>query len=334
MTRIYYDEDVPMGALSQESIAVLGYGIQAQAYLMNFRDEGHEVLLGCDDSHHQERAKEDGFSPLSLEAATQQANIIFYLLSDGFHQPTFAQVIRPFLQPGAALVLTEGAPFLTGALQAPKHLDLLLLSPRMSGQYIRQRYVDGWGAPAYISVEQDATGRAWQRLLGLAQSQGFTRCAAFATTAAKEAELEHFSKHFTSPLLFRSLELTLLTLLDAGYDPDLAFMELHHVGEFGAILSAAARAGFYQHTKDGTLSPSAQQWQAVMGPESDVRQRIRLRLTNAQRPPLSPKLQEQQEQAQRELERWHEAGMTRLTPTEQQCMRPPPQEGPRPKIDA
>src|SRR4029453_5921100 len=105
------------------------------------------------------------------------------------------------------------------------------------------RFLAGWGVPAFVSVERDATGRAWPRLLALAHAMGLTRSGAVGVTFADETELDHFSEHFTYPLIFSALEIAFELLVETGFDPEVALMELHGSGELGEGFGGAPGDG-------------------------------------------------------------------------------------------
>jgi ketol-acid reductoisomerase len=157
----------------------------------------------------------------------------------------FATHVRANLRAGAAVVVAHGFALRYGLLDLPASLDVMLLAPRLPGRYVRERFLAGSGAPAYVDVVQDATGRAWPRLLALARGIGATRVGAFAVNYRDETDLDLFSEHFTFPLIFRALEVAFDELVAAGYPPEIAVMELHGSGELGQVLSRAAEVGLY-----------------------------------------------------------------------------------------
>lgn len=207
MTRVFYDEDVPPEGLAGETVAVLGYGIQGRAQAHNLRDAGVAVVVGNRDDDFRRQAAEDGFPVLELTEAAARATLVVMLVPDELQPEIYRDHVAAALGPGDGLVFAHGYAVRSGLVAVPQQVDLMLCAPRMPGQYVRGRYLEGWGVPAFVGVERDATGRAWSRLLGLAGALGFTRCAAIETSFAQETELDHFSEHFTYPLIFRALEL-------------------------------------------------------------------------------------------------------------------------------
>ncbi len=244
--KAYYDSDARPELLQVERIAVLGYGIQGRAQALTLRDSGAAVLVGNREDAYAESARADGFEVVSLREAARRGSLHLLLLPDEIQPEVFAGQIAPALSAGDGLVVAHGFSLRYRLIEPPPEVDVLMLAPRMPGPYLRRRYLEGWGVPAFVSVEQDATGRARDRLLALAAALGVTRCAALEVSAAVETELDLFSEHFTFPLIFRVLEAGFQALVGAGYPPEAALMELHGSGELGEVLTAASREGLYR----------------------------------------------------------------------------------------
>ncbi len=308
MTRVFHDEDVPPQALEGETVAILGYGIQGRAQALNFRDSGIPVVVGNRDDEYRRRAEADGLPVTDLDEAVRRGTVVVILLPDEVQPAVFPEAVAPHLTAGDALVFAHGFVMRYGLVEPPPEVDVLMLAPRMPGQYLRQRYLDGWGVPAFVGIETDATGRAWTRLLGLAHALGITRCAAIETTFAEETELDHFSEHFTYPLIFRTLELAFLALVDAGYPPEMALMELHGSGELGEVLCAAAREGLYgmisNHASPACQVGIAYHWDEAIGPESEAKDRIQRVLDRIRNGSFARYLLEQENRGHPELRNW------------------------------
>jgi len=254
--RVYGDEDADLDVLGDECVAVLGYGIQGRAQALNLRDSGIEVVVGNRDDDYAGRARDDGFEVLEIEAAAARGDTVLLLIPDEAQQEVWNAAVEEAMEPGDAVVFAHGFALRYRLVEPPAGLDVLMLAPRMPGRHVRGRYVSGAGVPAWIDVVNDATGRAWPRLLALARGIGATRAGALELDAGLEAELDLFSEHFTFPLVFRTLEVAFEVLVDAGYPPEAAVMELHGSGELGMILEEAARVGLYgMLERDG--SPAA-----------------------------------------------------------------------------
>lgn len=218
-----------------------------------------------------------------------------------------------------------------GLIAPPPDVDVMLLAPRMPGQYVRQRFVAGWGVPAFVGVERDASGRAWPRLLGLAGAIGATRCAAIEVTVAQETELDHFSEHFTYPVIFRTLEVAFEALVDAGYPPEAALMELHGSGELGQVLEAAAREGLYgmlrSHASPACQVGIAHHWERALEPDAQLEKRMAAILRAIRDGRFARHLVKEQEAGYTELQQWRAARSQRLLDAERRLraiLRGPP----------
>ena len=245
MLTIYRDADAEITEIASETVAVLGYGIQGRAQAHNLRDSGITVVVGNRDDHYRTQAVEDGFPVHEIAEAANLGDILLILVPDEVQQQLFVESIVPALRPGKAVVFAHGFALRYGLVQPPRDVDLLLCAPRMPGPYVRNRFLAGSGVPAYVNVEHDATGRAKQRLFALAKALGFTRAGALEVSAATEAELDHFSEHFTYPFVFYGLQVAVEELVKAGYPPEIAVMESYGSGELGQVLQKAAEIGLW-----------------------------------------------------------------------------------------
>ena len=321
MTRIYYDEDVPAGALEGETVAVLGYGIQGRAQALTLRDSGVTVSVGNRVDKYSHVAKDDGFVVHDLAEAVSHASIVLFLIPDELQPSVYRQTVGPNLRPGTALVFAHGFAVHYGMIEPPDDVDLLLLAPRMPGAYLRGRFLDGWGVPAFVAVGRDASGKARRRLLGLAGALGITRCAAIESSFAEETELDHFSEHVTYPLIFHALEMAFETLVEAGYSPEVALMELHGSGELGEVIEASAEEGLYgmieSHASPACKVGISHHWDKALGSVAEARERMRQALGAIRSGEFARFLVDQEAKGYPEMRRWRERHSERLLETEQ-----------------
>jgi ketol-acid reductoisomerase len=257
MARVYYDQDADINDLAGETIAVLGYGIQGRAQALNLRDSGLAVVVGNRADSYREQARADKFEVLSLADAARCGDVILVLVPDEAQGQIYDEAIRPGLAPGKALVFAHGFSIRYGIIQPPRSIDLLLLAPRLPGKYLRERYLNGSGVPVYVDVGHDATGRAKRRVLALAKALGATRVGAMEVSFAQETELDHFSEHFLYPLIVTAIQVAYETLVEEGYEPEAALMELHGSGELGEVLLEAGKIGLHKMI-DTLASPACQ----------------------------------------------------------------------------
>jgi ketol-acid reductoisomerase len=310
MPRVFHDEDADATALADETIAVIGYGIQGRAQALNLRDAGVKVVVGNRADRYRAQAQQDGFDVHDIPEAVGRGTIILFLVPDEVQPDIFRDELRPRLAPGHALVFAHGFAVRYSLVEVPSGVDIMLLAPRLPGHYVRGRFVDGSGVPAFVAVERDATGRAWARLLGLARGIGATRAAAIESSFAEETELDHFSEHFLYPLVFAALETAFEALVELGYAPEVALMELHGSGELGQVLTAASSEGLYamirSHASPACQVGIAHHWEGALGDREAVRARIRHTIDAIRDGRFARHLLDQQRQAYPELETWRQ----------------------------
>ena len=246
MARVYYDQDADINDLAGDTIAVLGYGIQGRAQALNLRESGLAVIVGNREDTYREQARADGFEVLSLTEAARVGDVILVLVPDEAQGRVYEETIQPGLAPGNALVFAHGFSIRYRIIQPPESVDLLLLAPRLPGKYLRERYLEGSGVPVYIDVGHDATGRARRRVLALAKGLGATRVGAMEVSFSQETELDHFSQHFVYPLIVSAIQVAYEVLVEEGYEPEAALMELHGSGELGEVLLEASKIGLHK----------------------------------------------------------------------------------------
>jgi ketol-acid reductoisomerase len=325
MARTFYDEDVNPTALKEETVAVVGYGIQGRAQALNLRDSGARVVVGNRSDQYASQAKVDGFEVLSIREAVERGTIILFLLPDEVQPHVFRAEMQGRLVPGQALIFAHGFSIRYRFVNPPETIDLLLLAPRLPGQYVRARFIDGWGVPAFVAVERDATGRAWSRLLGVASAIGATRAAAIESSFAEETELDHFSEHFLYPLVFAALETAFESLVDSGYAPEVALMELHGSGELGQVLTAAAHEGLYDmirsHASPACQVGIAHHWSSAIGDRDALRDRIRDVIRAIQDGSFARHLIDEQRHEYPELQQWRRQRPESLVRAEQSLRR-------------
>ncbi len=246
MVRVFYDDDTDLAALDGQVIAIIGYGNQGRAQALNLRDSGLDVIVGNIRDAGWEQAESDGFAVFSIADAVEQADVLCLLVPDEVQRTVFADDIRAHLGPGKTLDFAHGYNIHYGFLVPPPHVDVVMVAPRMIGTGVRASFVEGSGAPAFIGVWQDASGRAWQTALALAKGIGATRGGAIQTTFAEETELDHFMEQAVWAAITRVFVLSFEFLVEAGYPPEVVALELYGSKEAAQVLEAMADVGFFR----------------------------------------------------------------------------------------
>jgi ketol-acid reductoisomerase len=228
--KIYYDDDADLSLLKNKTIAILGYGSQGHAQAQNLRDSGCKVIIGQrPGSANYDLAVSHGFQPVSLADATKAADIVNILLPDEVQGDLFRSEIRPNLQKGNLLLCSHGFNIHFGQVIPPEGVDSALVAPKGPGHLVRSEYVKGGGVPCLIALGKGASDQA--RKLGLAYAKGIggTRGGVIETTFAEETETDLFGEQCVlcggvSALVKAAFE----TLVEAGYQPEMAFFECMH----------------------------------------------------------------------------------------------------------
>jgi ketol-acid reductoisomerase len=253
--RAFTEKDGDLNELAGRRVAVIGYGNQGRAQALNLRDSGVAgIVVGTLRDDSWSRAEADGFPVRDLAEAAAGADVLLLLLPDEEIPEVFESDIRPRLGPGGAIVLASGYALAFGGLAPPADADVLLLAPRMVGEKVRSRYERGDGFYSYVSVVQDASGRAWPLLLALAKGIGTLRRGAFELSAREEAVLDLFHEQGFGSLI-GGLVLTMLEVgRSAGLPEEALVLDLYLSGEAAETFAAMAERGFYEQSRLHSLT--------------------------------------------------------------------------------
>ena len=228
--QIYYDNDADLSLLKDKTIAILGYGSQGHAQAQNLRDSGCNVVIGQrPGSANYDLAVSHGFEPVSLAEATQQGDLVNVLLPDEVQGDIYRDQIRDNLSEGNILMCSHGVNIHFGQVSPPAGVDALLVAPKGPGHLVRAEYEKGGGVPSLIALSDGASEET--KALGLAYAKGIggTRGGVIETSFSEETETDLFGEQVVlcggvSELVKMAFE----TLVEAGYQPDMAYFECLH----------------------------------------------------------------------------------------------------------
>ncbi|MBI3396784.1 MAG: ketol-acid reductoisomerase [Spirochaetia bacterium] len=230
MAKIYYDDSCDMKLFQGKTVAVIGYGSQGHAQAQNMRDSGMKVIIGLKpDSKSAPSAKEEGFEVMTPAEASKKADVIQILAPDQTMAGIYKESVEPHLTQGKALVFSHGFNIHYELIKPPANVDVYMVAPKGPGHLVRRVYREGGGVPCLIAIHQDATGTAKQRALAHASGVGGGRAGILETTFRDETETDLFGEQAVlcgglSSLITSGFE----TLVEAGYDPDMAYFECLH----------------------------------------------------------------------------------------------------------
>lgn len=253
MATIYYDKNADLSALKGKTVAVIGYGIQGRGQALNLRDSGVKVIVAQrPGGPNYDLAKQDGFKPVLASAASATADVIILLAQDMLQRQIYREAIAPNLKPGKALGFSHGFSILYGLIRPPNDVDVIMIAPKGPGSLVRSQFLEGKGVPALLAVHQNATGKAKQLALAWAKGIGATRAGVLETTFKEETETDNFGEQAVlcggaSALIKAGFE----TLVEAGYQPELAYFEcLHELKLITDMIWATGIQGMRQRISD------------------------------------------------------------------------------------
>jgi ketol-acid reductoisomerase len=230
MATIYYEKDADPGVLTDQRIAVLGYGSQGHAHSQNLKDSGLDVRVGLrPGSASRAKAEEAGLRVVDTAEAVREADVVMCVLPDTSHGKVYAADIAPNLTDGNMLMFAHGFSVHFGTVAPPAGVDVTMIAPKGPGHLVRRTYEQGIGTPALVAVQQDATGTAKQRALAYGSAIGAARAGIIETTFKEETETDLFGEQSVlcggiSELVRNGFD----TLVAAGYQPEIAYFECLH----------------------------------------------------------------------------------------------------------
>ncbi|TFV55695.1 ketol-acid reductoisomerase [Geodermatophilus sp. DF01-2] len=272
-TVFYRESDARPEALTGASVAVLGYGNLGRSVALNLRDSGLAVTVGNVDDEYRARAREEGFAVADPGDAVSAADVVYLLLPDEVIPRVFDVEVRPRLREGTALCFASGYVLAYGLVRPPADVDVLLLAPRMLGEEVRSAYRDGTGFLSYVCVEQDATGRAEERLLALTAAVGSLRRGAIRLSAEQEATLDLFVEQSVGPYLGVAFQTAFRVGVAAGLPPEALVCELYMSGEMARTITTMATAGFFESVRSHGLVAMYGGFQGTLGLDGEAMER-------------------------------------------------------------
>lgn len=229
MAKIYYEQDADLNALKGKTLAVIGYGNQGRNQALNLKDSGIKVVIGARSEKTKAQAKADGFEAYDAKEAAAKADIIQILIQDDLQGSLYKNDVLPSLKAGKALMFSHGFNIHFGQIVPPADVDVFMIAPKGPGHLVRTQYTAGQGVPALVAIYQNATGNALKLALGYAKAIGATRAGVLETTFKEETETDLFGEQVVlcgglSELIRSGFE----TLVNAGYQPEVAYFECLH----------------------------------------------------------------------------------------------------------
>jgi len=226
---IYRQEDADPSRLTGKKLAIIGYGAQGRAHALNARDSGVHVIVGQRPGPGFDNAVADGFQPVRIDQACQQCDLINVLLPDEIHGIVYHESIAPHLNASKLLMACHGFSYTYRHMVPPADVDFVLVAPKGAGPQVRSQYLAGGGVPFLIATSPGASDDSFVLGLAYADALGGTRAGVFKTTIQAETETDLFGEQVVlcggvNQLVIAAFE----TLVEAGYQPELAYFECLH----------------------------------------------------------------------------------------------------------
>ncbi|MFA4836040.1 MAG: ketol-acid reductoisomerase [Dehalococcoidia bacterium] len=243
MAIIYYEKDANLDLLKGKTIGIVGFGSQGHAHAQNLKDSGCQVMVAeIPGSEPWKNAEAAGIKVDTADKVAKAADIIVMLVPDTLQAKIYHESIEKNLKAGKMLMFAHGFNIHFNQIVPPANVDVTMIAPKGPGTMVRQLYVDKIGIPALIAVHQDASGKAKEIALAYAAGMGSARAGVLETTFAEETETDLFGEQVVlcggvSAMIKTAFE----TLVDAGYQPEIAYFEVCH--ELKLIVDLIHRGG-------------------------------------------------------------------------------------------
>ncbi len=228
--RMYYDNDADLGVLNGKIVTVIGYGSQGHAHSLNLHESGVRVVVGLrEGSGSWQPAEAAGLEVLPIPEATRAGDVIMILINDEVQGKVYDEQIAPGLMGGNAIAFAHGFNIHFGQVVPPADVDVFMVAPKGPGHLVRRVFTQGGGVPALLAIHQNPTGRARETGLAYAKGLGATRAGVIETTFKEETETDLFGEQAVlcgglTELIRASFD----TLVEAGYQPEIAYFECLH----------------------------------------------------------------------------------------------------------
>jgi len=281
--KMFYDKDADMSILKEKTIAIIGFGSQGHAQAQNLRDSGFNVIVSeIENTDNYKLALDVRFKPLSASEASEKADIIQILVPDQLQAKVFYNEVEKGIKPGNALVFSHGFNIHFGQIIPPADIDVYMVAPKGPGHLVRRVYENGGGVPSLIAVHQNATGKAFDMALAHACGIGAGRAGIIETTFSEETETDLFGEQVVlcgglTELIRAGFE----TLVEAGYQPEIAYFECLH--EVKLIVDLIYEGGIANMRS--SISDTAEYGDLVCGPRiitEETREEMRIILAEIQ----------------------------------------------------
>src|ERR1700677_3073392 len=263
--RVYYDRDADLNLIKGKKVAVVGYGSQGHAHLLNMRDSGVKEIAAAlrPTSASVKKAEGEGIKVLDVVSAAKWADIVMMLTPDELQADIYRNELAPNMKHGAALMFAHGLNVHFNLIEPRADIDVLMVAPKGPGHTVRSEYQRGAGVPCLLAIHRDASGNAHDLGLSYASAIGGGRAGIIETTFKEECETDLFGEQTVlCGGLVELMKAGYETLVAAGYAPEMAYFECVH--EVKLIVDLIYEGGIA--TMNYSVSNTAEYGEYVSGP--------------------------------------------------------------------
>ena len=281
--KIYYDKDADLSLIKGKQVTIVGYGSQGHAHALNLHESGVKVTVGLRKGGPSwTKAEKAGLTVKEVAEAVKGADFVMMLMPDEHIAGTYRKDVEPNIRKGATLAFAHGFNIHFGQVIPRADLDVVMIAPKGPGHLVRRQYTQGIGVPGLVAVHQDATGNALQLALAYGMGVGCARGGLIETSFGEETETDLFGEQAVlCGGTTRLVQLGFETLVEAGYQPEIAYFECLH--ELKLIVDLMYEGGMARMRH--SISDTAEYGDLTVGPkivDEHVRENMRKQLVEIQ----------------------------------------------------
>ncbi len=263
--RVYYDQDCDVNIVKEIKIAILGYGSQGHAHALNLRDSGAKNIAVAlrNNSPSVKKAEAEGLRVLGIEEAAKWCDLMMFTMPDELQAETYRNFVHSNLKDGAAIAFAHGLNVHFGLIEPKSNIDVIMMAPKGPGHTVRGEFVKGGGVPCLVAVHQNASGRALELGLSYCSAIGGGRSGIIETNFRQECETDLFGEQAVlCGGLVELIRMGFETLVEAGYEPEMAYFECLH--EVKLIVDLIYEGGI--SNMNYSISNTAEYGEYISGP--------------------------------------------------------------------
>ncbi|MCC6920015.1 MAG: ketol-acid reductoisomerase [Alphaproteobacteria bacterium] len=263
--RVYYDRDADVNLIKGKKVAVIGYGSQGHAHVLNMRDSGVKDIVVAlrPGSSTAAKCAAEGIQVMDVPEAAKWADVMMMVTPDELQADIYKESLEKNMKQGAALLFAHGLNVHFNLIEPRKDLDVLMVAPKGPGHTVRSEYQKGGGVPCLIAVHQNASGNAQDIGLSYASAIGGGRAGIIETNFKEECETDLFGEQAVlCGGLVELIRAGFETLVEAGYAPEMAYFECLH--EVKLIVDLIYEGGIAN--MNYSISNTAEYGEYVTGP--------------------------------------------------------------------